>query len=325
MEWVLFLASLLLTMIVANDLGPTSHPRGFAWTCRTSFLISAGLMVPIWFPLYLLHVLPLGAAFTSVAGAFAGGVITSTLITGFVENNAPPSPGVRDKVLAHHTSEALRYPPEPWGKRLLDVSLAVCGLAVTLPLWVVVAFVLWVEEPGPIFFTKNSAGRGGITFRQVKFRSMRHDAERLTGPVASSPDDPRILGCGRWMRRWHVDELPELLNVLTGTMSLVGPRPLRTVLVQHYLEEIPRFAERHVVRPGIACIAQIEKCQMPPAERLRKDLAYIARRSVGLDLRLLCRAVLTTIRGTRYRTPAAADTVPRSPAPVTSTQDSSSR
>jgi lipopolysaccharide/colanic/teichoic acid biosynthesis glycosyltransferase len=96
--------------------------------------------------------------------------------------------------------------------------------------------------------------------------------------------------------------LPELINVLLGTMSLVGPRPLRAVLVQRHLEELPEFAERHVVKPGIACIAQIQKYHISPAERLRKDRVYIRRMSVGLDVALLWRAVVTTARGPRQHT-----------------------
>lgn len=235
-------------------------------------------------------------------GVLVGGIVTSASKTGLVEDNSPPSTQVREKVLAYHSSDALCYPREPWLKRPLDITLALTGLIATLPLCIVIAFLIWCEEPGPILFTKNSVGKGGATFRQVKFRSMRYGAERLTGPVPSVAADPRTLTCGRWLRRWHFDELPELLNVLTGTMSLVGPRPLRTVLVQRYLEEVPGFAERHAVRPGIACIAQIEKYHISPAERLRKDRVYIRRMSIALDIRLLGRAVATTLRGARHET-----------------------
>nr|WP_277349807.1 sugar transferase [Planosporangium thailandense] len=195
----------------------------------------------------------------------------------------------------------MKYPRPPRPKRAFDVVGALVGLVVTLPLWLVIAVLVWIEEPGPIFFIKNSVGQGGVTFRQVKFRSMRFGAERLTGPVASPAGDPRTLVIGRLLRRWHLDELPELINVLAGTMSLVGPRPLRTVLVEGNLAEVPGFAERHTVKPGIACTAQIEKYHIAPAERLAKDLAYIRNMSIGLDLRLLARAVSTTLRGERHR------------------------
>lgn len=298
MEW-LFLASILLTVFMARSLRRTLHWLVPARTYRTSFLASAGLMALVWCWLYVGSWATLPGPLLSTVGAFVGGVVATAAAIGFVEDNAQPSPGVREKVLTHHSFGNLYYPPPPPFKRAFDVTLASLGLVATLPLWPLIAFAIWFEDPGPIFFAKNSVGLAGVTFRQFKFRSMRYDAERTTGPIASYADDPRTLRCGRQLRRWHLDQLPELVNVLAGTMSMVGPRPLRTVLVQRYLEELPGFAERHTVRPGIACIAQIEKYQMPPAERLRKDRAYIRRMSVGLDLRLLCRAVLTTVRGTR--------------------------
>jgi lipopolysaccharide/colanic/teichoic acid biosynthesis glycosyltransferase len=297
MAW-LFVASVLTTVVASAGFRAFDRPRSSAY--RRSFIAALAVMGPVWCWLYLTHAASLSGALVTLAGAFAGGVVLTASTTGLVEDNAPPSPEVREKVLAYHAFANLRYPPPPRFKRTLDVALSFVGLLVTLPLWFVIGFVIWLEEPGPIFFTKNSVGRSGVNFRQLKFRSMRFGAERLTGPVASSPHDPRTLKWGRWLRRWHVDELPELTNVLTGTMSVVGPRPLRTVMVQGYLEEVPGFAERHTVRPGIACIAQIEKCQMPAAERLRKDRVYIRRMSLGLDARLLLRAVTTTVRGTRH-------------------------
>jgi lipopolysaccharide/colanic/teichoic acid biosynthesis glycosyltransferase len=298
--WLLLVWPLPLTAIMARGLQWTLHWQVPGRTYRTSVLASAGLTILAWPWLYGGKTAWLPSLSLAVVGAFVGGVVTTSLATGLIEDNAPPSPGVREKVLTYHRSGNLHYPRTPPLKRTLDVTLASLALIVTLPLWFIIALAIWFEDPGPIFFTKNSVGLGGITFRQLKFRSMRYNAERVTGPVASCADDPRKLRCGKRLRRWHLDELPELVNVLGGTMSMVGPRPLRTVLVQRYLEELPAFAERHTVKPGIACIAQIEKYQMSATERLRKDRAYIRKMSVGLDLRLLSRAVLTTMRGTRH-------------------------
>jgi len=292
----LFMASLLLTIVIVGGAREISRWRDPVRTYRGCVVTSLGLTAPVWCLPYLGHSPRSGLV--AAAGALVGGVAATTCAIGFVEDNAAPSIGVRDKLLAHHAI-GLTYPPEPPGKRVFDVTLAALGLIVTLPLWVVIAALIWLEEPGPILFTKNSVGKGGATFRQFKFRSMTYAAERLTGPVASSAGDPRTLRCGRWIRRWHLDELPELVNVLTGTMSLVGPRPLRAVLVQRYLEELPQFAQRHTVRPGIACIAQIQKYHISPPERLRKDLVYIRRMSLGLDLWLLWHAVVSTVRGRR--------------------------
>lgn len=294
-----FFAALLSTVVVSHSLRRKAPWPLAGVTYRASALASAWLTSLVLFVLYVGRRGPLPGMSLAIVGAFVGGVVTTSSAIGLIENNAPPSAGVRDKVLTYHAFGSLHYPPRPHLKRALDVTLASLGLILTLPLWIVIAAAIWFEEPGPIFFTKNSVGLGGVTFRQFKFRSMVRDAERATGPVAACADDPRNLRCGKRLRRWHLDELPELLNVLSGTMSMVGPRPLRTVMVQHYLEELPGLAERHTVKPGIACIAQIEKYQMPASERLRLDLEYIRKMSVAFDLRLLGRAVLTTVRGSR--------------------------
>ncbi|HEX5543206.1 MAG TPA: sugar transferase [Micromonospora sp.] len=298
----LFMASLLLTMAAATGTKRIIRRPATSRMYRGCVLASLALTMPVWCWSYLSHGLSPLTSLLPAAGAVIGGMVATAAGTGFVEDNAPPSVGVREKLLAYHASRALAYPPEPRLKRAFDVTLAAAGLAVTFPLWVVISGLIWWEEPGPILFTKNSVGKGGVTFRQFKFRSMKYGAERSTGPVASPASDPRTLRCGRWIRRWHIDELPELLNVLAGTMSLVGPRPLRAVLVQRYLEELPEFAERHTVKPGIACIAQIQKYHIAPAERLRKDRAYIRRMSVPFDLSLLWHAVTSTLRGPRNET-----------------------
>lgn len=296
----LFIAALLPGLCVAFAVGSRFSGRTTPWLARLVFLVTVGLATPLAYWMYL-H-LDQVATTLVIAGSFLYGGVFTASARGLVEDNAPPSPATRARILAHH-ARGLRHPREPRGKRTFDVLLATFGVAVTLPLWFGIALLVWFEEPGPIFFTKNSVGRGGVVFRQIKFRSMRYGAERDTGPVVAVTADPRTLRVGRTLRRWHLDELPELLNVLSGTMSLVGPRPLRAVLVHRDLQEVPGFAERHTVRPGIACIAQIEKYHIAPAERLRKDLVYIRRMSVGLDIRLLMRAVLTTVHGEREAAP----------------------
>src|SRR5919112_5195828 len=264
--------------------------------------VLAGTMLSwlAWWWLYTDDRVPVWSALAVLAGSLLGALTATALTTGIAEDNAPPSPAVRDAVLAQH--RGLRCLPEPAGKRIFDVVVATLGIVVTLPAWLLIALMIWWEEPGPVFFVKNSVGRGGVTFREFKFRSMRYNAEASTGPVVSCPDDPRTLRVGRWLRRWHLDEIPELINVLSGSMSLVGPRPLRTVLVDEYLREVPEFVERHTVKPGIACTAQIERYRMEPHERLRKDRQYIHAMSVRADVTLLWCAVLTTLLGVRDRT-----------------------
>ncbi len=270
---------------------------------RLGFLIGAAVALAAWCWLRTGGHVAAWSSVGVVVAAFLGGLAATALTMGVAEENAAP-PAVRQQVAAQHRNADLYYPPEPPGKRVFDVVVAALGIIVTLPLWFLIALLVWFEEPAPVLFVKNSVGRGGVTFRQFKFRSMHYRAEEATGPVVSSPGDTRTLRVGRRLRRWHLDELPELINVLAGTMSLVGPRPLRTVLVHAYLRQVPDFAQRHTVRPGIACTAQIERYRMPPGERLRKDRAYIERMGVRTDISLLWRAVLTTLSGVRDRTEA---------------------
>lgn len=306
MSYVLFVGAFILALLLAwmarrSGAGQSGDPKASGASYRSAFLTSTALMSSVWCWLSINHRASVYGILPVVAGGLAGAIIATVMASGLAENNAAPSVGVREKVLAYHVTGDLHYSRQPLSKRAFDVVGASFGLVVTLPLWIAIVALVWLEEPGPIFFIKNSVGRGGITFRQVKFRSMKYGAERLTGPVASPANDPRTLKIGRLLRRWHLDELPELINVLAGTMSLVGPRPLRTVLVQQHLEDVAGFAERHTVRPGIACTAQIEKYHIAPAERLEKDREYIRQMSLALDIKLLGRAVRTTLSGERHR------------------------
>ncbi|GAA4213963.1 sugar transferase [Actinocatenispora rupis] len=273
--------------------GTRRLPRAALGADRLAVLVAVLVSAPLaWW-----RAGPVAALLLVPVAGFAGGLVATALRTGLIEYNTAPGRAVREKVLAYHL-DVRRRPPQP-AKRAFDVVVATIGLALTLPLWPVIAALVWLAEPGPVLFIKYSVGQGGVTFRQVKFRSMRYRAEQSTGPIASPAHDGRVLAVGTWLRRWHLDEISELLNVLQGSMSLVGPRPLRTVLVQYDLEQLPGFAERHSVRPGIACIAQIQKYNLSVHERLRKDRTYIRCMCLGLDVRLLWMAAVTTARGSR--------------------------
>ena len=158
-------------------------------------------------------------------------------------------------------------------KRLIDVVGASLGLALTLPLYPAIAIAIYLESPGEILFRQRRAGQlltveqgptGGVPrprFREywmLKFRSMRPDAERFTGPVLASDDDPRITKVGRFLRKTRLDEIPQFFNVLSGHMSLVGPRPERPELAEQLAMAIPYFEERmRDVKRGITGLAQI--------------------------------------------------------------------
>ena len=153
----------------------------------------------------------------------------------------------------------------------------------TSPLWIVVAIAIWLEDRGPVTLRQERVGRGGVPFGMWKFRSMR---------------DERVTKVGKLLRRYRIDELPQLVNVLTGDMSLVGPRPERPQIVARILTEVPDFDLRSLVRPGIAGLAQVSsEYETHPAVKLRYDLTYMCDWSLWLDLRLLLRSVSTSLSG----------------------------
>jgi len=176
-------------------------------------------------------------------------------------------------------------------KAILDFVAAVLLALVIWPLVLLVMLVVKLTSRGPVIYTQTRLGRNGRPFRIFKIRTMRHESEALTGPRWSSKTDPNITVVGHFLRRSHLDELPQLWNILRGEMSLVGPRPERPEFVTRLEIEIPRYRERLAVRPGVTGLAQV---QLPPdtdLESVRRklvcDLAYIDQLGFGLDLRIL--------------------------------------
>ena len=183
-------------------------------------------------------------------------------------------------------------------KRAADATVALVGLVLSLPAWALIAAAIWLEDRGPVFYYKECVGRGGGVFRQIKFRSMVPDAERASGPVLSWAGDPRITRVGRVLRKTALDELPQLINIVKGEMSFVGPRPQRAALVRGYVQEIPNYALRHLVRPGLTGLAQVYgRYHTPPRRKLRYDLLYVRRCCLPLDLRLFATSFLVTFKG----------------------------
>jgi len=229
--------------------------------------------------------------------AFVGawlGAFTRTMINeAFWEDNFPPTPEEMQAVYQAHREVIGDPPPTPPAKRIFDISVALLGLIISAPVWIMIIFLIWLEDAGPILFIKNSVGRGGKNFHQYKFRTMIREAERETGPVLASENDDRVLWIGKFLRKTALDELPQLLNILMGDMSFVGPRPQRTVLVREYLMEMPEYAERHKVLPGISGLAQVlASYYISPRQKLRYDRFYIRHASFGLALKLLLTAFL---------------------------------
>jgi len=189
----------------------------------------------------------------------------------------------------------------PWchsrAKRTLDVAGACLLSAILLPVVLLTAAAVLVTSGRPVFYSQVRLGRGMRPFTVHKFRTMRRDAERLTGPVLAIQGDPRVTRVGRLLRRARIDEIPQLLNVLRGEMSLVGPRPERPAFVREFMREIAGYAGRYTVLPGLTGPAQVaESYHATPAVKLTHDLDYRARASFGYDLRVLLATVGVVLR-----------------------------
>jgi len=185
-------------------------------------------------------------------------------------------------------------------KRALDLGLGLVLLVLLLPLLLLIALAVVLDDPGPALYAQVRVGRGGAPFRLLKFRSMVRDAER-DGPRWASLGDPRVTRVGRVIRRYRLDELPQLLNVLAGEMSLVGPRPERPEFVPRLAAALPGYDERHLVKPGLTGWAQVEQGYAASVEdaaaKLRHDLYYVAHRSLALDLLVLARTFRVVLLG----------------------------
>ena len=176
-------------------------------------------------------------------------------------------------------------------KRIFDVLLAVCWLVLSLPIALLVALAIRLESKGPVFFRQVRIGEKEKKFMLYKFRTMREDAESATGAVWAQKDDPRVTRLGKYLRKFRLDEIPQLYNVLVGDMSFIGPRPERPEFVEKLKEAIPYYSERHCVKPGITGWAQIKypygASVEDSTEKLRYDLYYIKNTSMPLDLLIL--------------------------------------
>jgi exopolysaccharide biosynthesis polyprenyl glycosylphosphotransferase len=182
-------------------------------------------------------------------------------------------------------------------KRLVDIVGSAVFLILLSPLMLLVAILVKLESPGPVFYVQERMGLDARLFKMLKFRSMRQDAEAETGPVWSIPGDPRRTRLGAILRRISIDETPQMINVLLGEMSLVGPRPERPVFVEQFKRSIPRYMDRHHEKAGISGWAQINglRGDTSIAERTKYDLWYIENWSLILDFKIILRTLLHII------------------------------
>ncbi len=221
-----------------------------------------------------------------------------------------PGPAERMAVGRPYPADSLR---EPVLKRPFDLLLAATGLLFSLPVWVLFTLLIWLEDGRPIFFRQQRFGRNGKMFRTLKFRSMINDPGRIE--VQATKNDRRITRVGQIMRMTAMDELPQIWNILVGDMSFVGPRSqpekelvsVRGERRELYVREVPGFALRQLVRPGLTGVAQIfAPREIPHRDKFRYDLIYVHRvmRNQGLlgsvrmfffDLALILRSIWITV------------------------------
>lgn len=182
-------------------------------------------------------------------------------------------------------------------KRTVDVIGSAIGLIFFSPLLLLMAILIKLESRGPVFYAQKRMGLDAKSFPCLKFRSMRQDAEAETGPVWASKDDPRRTRIGAFIRRFSIDEFPQLINVLLGQMSLVGPRPERPVFVEHFRRSIPRYMDRHREKAGITGWAQVNGLRGDTSiiERTKYDLWYIENWSLWLDFKIILRTVFNVL------------------------------
>jgi lipopolysaccharide/colanic/teichoic acid biosynthesis glycosyltransferase len=199
-----------------------------------------------------------------------------------------------------------RKPVQLLAKRAIDVAGALAGLLVLLPVLLVIAVLIKATSRGPVLFTQERTGVGNRTFRIYKFRSMYTDLCDRSGVTQTVDGDPRITPIGRVLRRTNLDELPQLINVLVGDMSLVGPRPHVPGMLAAglpYEDLVDGYEHRHFMRPGITGLAQVHGLRGPTTEvepsvlRIARDLEYIRDFSLWLDLKILVRTIVVEARG----------------------------
>lgn len=180
-------------------------------------------------------------------------------------------------------------------KRTSDIALGGIALLVALPMMVVIAALIALDSRGPVLLRQRRTGRGGALFSMWKFRTMF--ADNTSGALATDRD-VRVTRVGRWLRRYRLDELPQMINVVNGTMSLVGPRPEMPERVAAISLDLPHFGLRHFVRPGVAGLAQISaEYDQPSSVKLTYDLQYLSSWTPTLDIAILVRAVVTVLSG----------------------------
>ena len=186
-------------------------------------------------------------------------------------------------------------------KRLGDICLSLMGLILLCPINLLIAYIIRINSPGGVFYKQVRIGLNGVRFTLVKFRTMYSNSEDETGPVWAQKGDHRITGPGQLLRKYHLDEIPQLLNVLYGHMSIIGPRPERPEIIKKLIKEIPYYSRRYKIKPGLTGWAQImgvyDSSVADVRTKLKQDFYYIENISILLDLKIILITIFIILKG----------------------------
>ncbi|MDU1538689.1 MAG: exopolysaccharide biosynthesis polyprenyl glycosylphosphotransferase [Paeniclostridium sordellii] len=183
-------------------------------------------------------------------------------------------------------------------KRTLDIGTSFIGLIIGIPFLIVFGALIKLEDKGPIFYKQERLGKNEKHFYVYKLRSMRVDAEKIGGAQWAQKNDPRITNVGAFIRKTRIDEIPQLLNILKGDMSIIGPRPERPELTYKFNREIPGFINRLIIKPGLTGWAQVNGgYDMTPEEKIIWDIEYINNRSFMLDMKIILKTIRVIFTG----------------------------
>ena len=186
-------------------------------------------------------------------------------------------------------------------KRAFDIVLSVIGVILLSPLFLFAIILIKVTSKGPVVFTQTRLGKDGKSFKIFKFRTMRVDAEKETGPIWASENDPRLIPSGKFLRKAHIDEIPQFFNVLMGDMSVIGPRPERPEFVEKLKGQIPEYERRLEIKPGITGLAQVwhryDETIEDVKKKIKYDILYIKKVCLWTDLLILLRTFRVVFTG----------------------------
>ena len=185
-------------------------------------------------------------------------------------------------------SKGHKKPIYPRVKRVLDVVISVTALLIIWPIMLIIALLVKLTSPGPVFYKQLRLTKDKREFYIYKFRSMVQDAEKKTGPALATKDDPRITPVGKWLRKLRLDELPQLINILKGDMSVVGPRPERPFFIEKYEKEIPNYDRRFMMKAGLTALSHVYgRYSTDIVDRTHYDLLYVQNYSLLMDIRIM--------------------------------------